>query len=216
MRRLFVFDLHGTLLQGNEHAVLESSNLSLKKHGKKERFSYEDVKRLQGKPWADFFRELYPSAPEEEIASLIECAKSHAETLIPKYVKPTKHAKEVLEEIKKKGDTILILSSTTPEALAKYLECIGIAHLVDDRIGITEKEEKLGGLNVAELKAKKLCWYLKDKNFDKIILVGDTPDDVKAGKVVGAITFYYNQTGDNYSLADYSISDLKEMLKLIE
>jgi len=209
---LYVFDFHGTLAKGNEHAVVESTNLSLEKHGRKERLTVEDALRWQGRPWANYFRELCPDVDEKEMADMVSYAKTFDDYVIPKHTLPMKHALEVLEQIKRNRDKILVISSTTPDVLDLYLECVGMSGLIDDRLGITEYEEKCGELNVGELKAKKLREYIKDKNFNRIRLVGDTGDDIKAGKLIGAITFYYNPDSKTHDAADYSILDLRQLL----
>ena len=46
--KLFVWDLHGVLEKGNEIALLEISNIILKKFGYLEKFSIEDCIKLNG------------------------------------------------------------------------------------------------------------------------------------------------------------------------
>jgi len=214
MVSLYVFDFHGTLAKGNECAVVESTNLSLEEHGRKERLTLEDTYRWQGKPWADYFIGLCPGVSEKEIASMVSCAKRLGYKIFPKHTSPMEHVVEVLQEIKRRGDISIVISNTTPDALDKYLQHIGIINLVNDRIGITNEVEKTGRLDVAKDKGRKLAEYIKDKNFDGVTVIGDTEDDVRAGKMVNATTFYFNQDGKKIDLADYSISDLRKVLEV--
>jgi len=216
MKSLFIFDLHGTLAKDNEHAVLESSNASLAKHGRKERFTIKDMLRLQGKPWADYFRELCPDAGEEKIASMVTYAETFDDYVIPKYVKPMDYAVETLKEIKNRGGTILVISNTTTEALSVYFKWLGMTHLIDDKIGITDGEKNIAKFDVAENKGKKMQDYIKNRKFNKIFMIGDTEDDIKAGKIIGAETFYYNSQNQTCDLADYTINNLREMFKFID
>jgi len=214
MTDLYVFDFHGTLSKGNENAVVESTNLSLEKHRRRERLTVEDAKRLQGRPWADYFRELCPDASDEQIASMVEYARTFDSYVIPKYVKPMDNVSEVLTEIKGRGHAAIVISNTTPEVLDIYLKCVGIESLVDDKLGIARQDEKSGKLDVTYYKAKKLREYLKNKKFGRIVLVGDTEDDINAGKLIGAITLYFNPNGKKYDTADQSISDLRQLLTI--
>lgn len=214
MTDLHIFDFHGTLGKGNEYAVLESSNISLEKHRRTERLTIEDVVRLQGEPWSKYFREKCPDASDEEVASMVEHAKTLGYSIFPKHIKPIEDALKVLEEIKKKGSVTLVISITTFDALDKYLGCLAMDGLINNRIGITEEEEKLSRFDVAELKARKLLEYLKGKSFGKVYMTGDKPEDIKAGKKIGATTVYYNLNGERSDIADYSTSDLKLLLDI--
>lgn len=156
MKNLFVFDFHGTLVKNNILAVKESTNLSLEKHKRKERATLEFCIKNEGKPWSDYFKELCPDASEENVKSMVEYALQFDDHLIPKYVRPMKNSIQLLKWIKKKGNTVIIISSTNKKAFKKYLKHIKIKHLVDEFIGITEEEETKGGYDIAEGKAKEL------------------------------------------------------------
>jgi phosphoserine phosphatase len=201
-------------VKNNEYAVLEQSNLSLKKHGIEKEFTMDNIRMLYGKAWADYFRWLLPNEKDETIKSLVAYAESLDDQITPKHIKPMDYAVDVLKEIKSRGDKILVISASNAEALDKFLKWASIDYLVDDRIGISREEEQRGMLNVAEVKCRKLKEYIKNKNFCKIIVVGDTEDDIKAGMMIGAITFYFNQNGKKSGLANYSISDLRKILEV--
>jgi len=57
--------------------------------------------------------------------------------------------------------------------------------------------------------------YLKDKNFDQVITIGDTHIDVEMGQAVGAITYLYAHPGRKFHPANprYKIRDLRKVLK---
>lgn len=62
-----------------------------------------------------------------------------------------------------------------------------------------------------------LIKYLKGKEFDKVITIGDTHIDVKMGRAVGATTYLYAHPGKDFPdiNADFKIRDLREVLKEI-
>jgi len=61
--KLFIWDLHGTLEQGNERAAIDMSNQILERFGYRERFSDEDVFKLYGLKWFQYFEYLLPHEP---------------------------------------------------------------------------------------------------------------------------------------------------------
>ncbi|MBU6389829.1 hypothetical protein KGQ71_04940, partial [Patescibacteria group bacterium] len=63
--KLFVWDFHGVLEKGNEQAVLEVSNLILRDFGFDQQFSREEIYRLYGQRWCDYFAHLLPDTQEE-------------------------------------------------------------------------------------------------------------------------------------------------------
>jgi phosphoglycolate phosphatase-like HAD superfamily hydrolase len=85
--------------------------------------------------------------------------------------------------------------------------------LIDDIIGITSEEEKSGNFDVGELKGSRLKAYAETGKFENIVMVGDTDDDVQAGKIAGALTFFYSPNGNVHNWADHSISNLNQILK---
>jgi len=214
MTDLFAFDLHGTLVAGNENALVEATNISLEEHGRKERLTIEDARRLQGTPWADIVKQLCQDASSEEIAKIVIDAKKNDSIVIPKHTRLMDHARETLEKIKSDGNKTLIVSSTTPEVLDLYFKHLGITGLVDCRVGISDVEENMGGVDIGRLKGRKLRAYVKRGNFGRVVMTGDTEDDVKAGKIAHATTIYINSNGLKSDIADYSIENLRQFMHI--
>jgi phosphoglycolate phosphatase-like HAD superfamily hydrolase len=214
MTNLFVFDFHGTLVEGNDEAVLESTNLSLEKHNRKERATLEFCVKNEGKPWSDYFKELCPDANEDEIKSMVRVALSFDDYVIPKYVKPIENSINTLEKIKRNGDTIIVVSSTNKKAFKEYLKHIKIRPLIDEFIGITGEKETKGGYGIAEWKGKKIKEFIGNNNFNEKYVIGNNIDDIKGGKIAGAVTLFFSKGGKKCPIADYSIKDLKEILSL--
>lgn len=212
MTDLYAFDLHGTLVVGNEDALVESTNRSLEKNGLKGSLTTKDAQKWQGDTWANIVRRLYPDASTEQIAKIVADAKEYDDIVIPKHVHLREHARKALEKIKSDGNSVLIISNTTPKALSMYFEYLGISDLVDYTIGITDEEENRGGFDVGGLKGRRLRAYVKGGNFGRVVMTGDTEDDVKAGKIAHATTVYINPNGIKSETADYSIEDLEQFM----
>ena len=209
---LLVTDLHDTLIANNGRALVESTNYSLEKHGKKERVDLDFCKKYLGRPWALFFKTRCPDSSKEEIESMVETAKAEGLKLYPKYIKPMDNAIEVLNEIKKRGDVVVAMSSTTYEAFDGYLNAIGIRKLIDHKIGIRREHENDDSFDVVGYKANEIKKFKNGKNFDKKAVVGDSELDVEVGIITGLSTFFFSKEGRKLEKADYSISDLRELL----
>ncbi len=212
--KLFIWDFHGTLEQGNELAVLEMSNTVLEKNGFKERFTIEKCQNLYGKKWHEYFEHLLPNQlPNLHLKLQRECfAFSIANPqIIAKYIKPVNYSLEVLESIKKENDQILV-SNTKPKSLKIFMESVGITHIFPKgKAFATNSHIK----HKSKLEIVKKYLYAKD--YHEIITIGDSPEDVEFGLKIGAKTFLYTHPGQAFKSSNphYKINDLREILKFV-
>jgi len=65
VKKLFVWDFHGTLEKGNENASRAITNNVLAKFGHKVRLSKHDAIKLYGKKWYEYYEYLLPNEPHE-------------------------------------------------------------------------------------------------------------------------------------------------------
>ncbi len=70
--KLFVWDFHGVLEKGNDHAVLEITNLALHYHGYSREMTETESAFLSGQRWHDYFTFLVPGHPPEEYIKLLQ------------------------------------------------------------------------------------------------------------------------------------------------
>ncbi|MDD5417059.1 MAG: HAD hydrolase-like protein [Candidatus Aenigmarchaeota archaeon] len=216
MVNLIAFDFHGTLCKGTEEAVLESSNLTLKYFKRNERFTFKDILELFGKPWGDYFRRICPDLKNQDVCKMVEQALSYDNIVVPKHIKPMEGSIETLKKIKKNRDIIIVVSTSQQKDLeAHFYPTIGVSNLIDDTLGIMAEQEKVGNFCAGEEKAKALKNYIKGKKFQKMIIIGDMDTDIKAGKIAGFVTIFFNPDGKINSEADYSVKDLREILKIL-
>ena len=102
--KLFVWDLHGTLEQGNERAVVEMSNKIASEFGYEEQFTEEDGRRLYGLRWYEYYEYLLPNEPHERHVELQKACFDFSNTragsnMIAKYIMPSKNAYKILSKI---------------------------------------------------------------------------------------------------------------------
>ena len=91
--KLFVWDLHGTLEQGNERAVIEMSNKILEAFGYSQRFNEDHIFELYGLKWHQYFEHLLPCEPADRHfelqAACFEFSNSpDGATMVLQYMQP--------------------------------------------------------------------------------------------------------------------------------
>lgn len=216
MMKLFVWDFHGVLEKDNDLAVLDISNIVLEQAGFSERFSEEDNRNYYGLKWFQYFEKLLPGLTNEQHLALQAACFRYAEEnmdILSKYIKPNDHITEVLQAIKRAGHDQIIISNTRPADLVWFVHAVEIEEYFP--------EDKIFGVNAHEKHGSKkdaLINYLGDKNFEDIVIVGDTSNDMKLKDVKGGISYFYNHphvARHNNADADYTITDLREILREI-
>ena len=211
--KLFVWDFHGVLEKGNEGAVLEISNRALADFGFSERFSIDDIHRLYGQVWYEYFKDLIPELPILKCKGLQERCHEidlSGQDIIAKHIRPNDHAHYALDKISGKHDQILI-SNTTPTALEFFMNITRISSYFTSRAFAVDKFRTDGS------KKSILNDFLVGKMYDHIITIGDSPGDVALTQVAGGTSYLYAHPGRQHRDcdADYKIHDLREILKEI-
>jgi len=210
---LFVWDFHGVLEKDNEKAVMTISNTVLKNAGFKKCFSNEDNEKFLGLKWYEYFENLLPHLSKDECLKLqsdcLEYSKSNPH-LIAGHIKAGDYAIEVLDKISKSGNEQIIISNTRQPDLLYFLDTIGVRKYFDD--------DKIIGTNAHQtfaLKIDALQSYLQGKKFNKIVVIGDSESDLKLGRAVGAVTYFYkhpHRQHESTTNADHIIKDLRDVL----
>lgn len=216
--KLFVWDFHGVLEAGNEHAVLKLSNMALEEFGHKHRFTPQQIHDYYGLKWFEYFNKLLPELDIEECVQLQQCCIQIQEKnphIVAQCIYPTEHAVSVLESIINAGHAHLLISNTKPGALEMFIKTVGYTRY------FTEQNTIAADGHHADLKTTKrqlFNAYIQDKDYDSYISVGDSPDDLYAIADVSGKTYLYSHPGREYKAAsaDYKIRDLREVLKEIK
>jgi phosphoglycolate phosphatase-like HAD superfamily hydrolase len=215
--KLFVWDFHGVLEKDNEKAVIDISNQVLAQSGFKERFTEEDNEKFYGLKWYQYFERLLPNLTKDECLELqAKCFKFSENNLdvLAMHIKPNDNVTEVLTAIARSKNQQIVISNTRQADLIWFLEIIGIKQFFDNKdiIGVNAHQAH-------NTKAEALKSFLKNTHFDKIIVIGDTEDDLILGKGVGAVTYYYKHAHRQHSAtkyADHTINDLRFVLKEVK
>lgn len=206
MTNLFVWDFHGVLEKGNEHAVHEITQKVLKNFGHNKKITIEEIKKLYGLPWEEYFKSFIPLIEERELNLMLENCYEIAWPYIERHIKPNDHAKEVLEEIVKRDENI-VASNSSSHAIKKFIQIVGLEDYFSTLIACV----KYGRLK--ETKANAIRRYLRGKSFERIFMIGDTEADIEAGIKINATTILYSRTPKD-TKADYIVFDLREVLDI--
>jgi len=194
-----LFDMDGVIIDSFD-AWFSVFNQLRKKHNLEEMSKEEFKKKAWGIIANDKVKELFNNENPTKIFN-------EYQTLIKKYINKIKlldNAEKVLQTIKKKNIKIGIVTNNFTKPTLKILKHHKIKHYFD-AIVTTEDVEKPKPHPEAVL---KLCEKLKVSP-DETILVGDTPNDYKAGKSAGCFVVGLNTHGD------LIISKLTDLLKLV-
>lgn len=211
--KLFVWDFHGVLEKGNEGAVLEISNEVLRRFGYSHRFTSEDIVKLYSLRWYEYFEYLLPQESRERHLALQECCfkiSNACPEIIAKHVEPNNHVHEVLGRISQKHYQILI-SNTQPESLRMFLDAVQISpYFPDEKVFAVNTHQQQTGT-----KRTMLEKFLKDKKFDNIIVISDSPSDKDMIYVAGGTFYLYSHPERPLKECDvcHKINNLREVLR---
>lgn len=215
--KLFVWDFHGVLEKDNEKAVVEITNIVLSQFGYEERLSLDDCHRFYGLRWFQYFEQLLPNKEHEEhlrlTRSCVERENNSQHKIIKKHIKANDYVFEILEKIRKAGHINILISNTDHKSLKMFLADIGLekyfnkdnTFAADNHLGRKQR-------NKTQIFKK----YLQGKDFEKIIIVGDSPDDIELASVgENSVSYLYAHSWKKFrgEKADYKINDLREVLK---
>lgn len=214
--KLFVWDFHGVLEKDNEHAVIDISNRVLKDLGYRQRISKEDNLKLYGKKWYEYFEYLLPKEPHKKHLEIQQACIAYEEAnpnIVGNSIKPNDHAIEVLEKIQKSGHDQILISNMSDVALVMFTNSIGITKYFPKKAFACNSRTG----NKIYTKHERFKDYLKDKKFDELIIIGDTPNDISLSEVAGGTTYLYTHPYLKFRDCNptYKINDLREVLNEI-
>jgi phosphoglycolate phosphatase-like HAD superfamily hydrolase len=215
--KLFVWDFHGVLEQGNDDAVLEITNNALEIHQLSRRMSLAESRQLSGLRWHEYFNYLLPEISLEDCLNLqltcYEITQKNPE-IIAKYIRPNKHVDSVLEQINKTGNQQILISNSHPTALDLFVEMVGVQKYFpkDFRFGVDSHTQKKF--------TKKDCLlnFLNKKSYKNIISIGDSKGDmdlIEDMSIGIGYSYCHPEKERRFSTKHHEINDLRQVLKEI-
>lgn len=214
MGKLIVFDYDGTLVQTLD-VFREALKELLKRLSFKPReFSKEEFEYMAKNPPKIWLLKILFKMPEDGRPNPNYVLKVFKQIYAEKHLKlinPVDNVYEVLNELKRRGCTLVL--TTGRVLVSKYVK-EELKHLNLDKyfdlIYVPSSPDKV----------KSLSTIIKMFNSKECIIVGDSVDDVKAGKLLGlkTIAVLYGFTEKDELIRygpDHVIKDIKELLNII-
>ena len=123
--------------------------------------------------------------------------------------KPAENAREVLEAIQKANHDQIIISSVFVTTLSQSLERVGFQDIFPEtkRFGVSDQKPGL------RTKRQILEAYLKGKDFDEIVVIGDSQADIALTEVEGGVSYLFSYPERLFcdANADHKIHDLDNL-----
>lgn len=195
MKKLFVWDFHGTLEKGNEKASQEITNKVLAIHGYRQRLDNQVNIILYGKKWYQYYEYLLPN--ESHITHLELQANSFgwpgAEAIVAKHMQPNDHAAEVVKTIKDAGHAQILLSNTTEHALPIFIRLAELSKYFDSSNAFAVASHSRDAVRT---KANVLEEYIAANRLEhNLVVIGDSVKDMELAKIEHAKGYYYRHPG---------------------
>lgn len=126
---------------------------------------------------------LTDSSTERDRGAAIRQAESRIFSELIQEVETMHGSRELIEELKRRGHTVVLASSAKPEEVDHYLDLLGVRNLADDWTTTQDVD--------ATKPAPDLVRSALDRTGESsrnAVLIGDTPWDVQAGLEAGVST----------------------------
>lgn len=175
-----ILDIDGTLVDTNyQHAIawyraFRQSDIVL---------PLWRIHRQIGKGGDQVVESLTDASTERDGGAAIRQAESSIFSELIQEVETMHGSRELIEELKRRGHTVVLASSAKPEEVDHYLELLGVRDLADDWTTAEDVD--------ATKPAPDLVRSALDRTNESgrnAVLIGDTPWDVQAGLEAGVST----------------------------
>lgn len=206
-----IFDLDGTLIDSKPIIVKCYSEL-FKKHDDINNFTRQRQAEVLGPALKDMFPIYFPN---ENVDELLKEYRENFVKYQDEYVKPMPNAKEVLDDLTNKGYDIGIVTTRDTNSTKDCLKIAGLDSYIKDIVGLNDVKKTKPDIEAYDL-------IINRNGFNKadLVVIGDSPADVKGGFNYGAYTVALNSEPDKEEVLIASnpnvvISDLKELPEIL-
>jgi phosphoglycolate phosphatase-like HAD superfamily hydrolase len=214
MKNLYVFDFHGVLEKGTEKALMVVSNMALESKNYSCRLSHDDAIKYYGLKWGEIFEKAFNISKAKADELYEECKRLDDLNpgIITMHTKQNDNASKVLDEIIRQNHDYILISNTRPKALVEFIKSANLEKYFNEDNTFAVNKHENGQLLSKETVLKS---FLFKKNYEKIIIIGDSPSDIELKNVSPkeSISFLYTHPGLNFRdcEADYKIRDLMDI-----
>jgi phosphoglycolate phosphatase-like HAD superfamily hydrolase len=169
---------------------------------------------LYGLKWYEYFEHLLPDEPHEkhlELQALSFDLSDKNPALIARYMRPTANIIDVLQAIESSFHNQILISNTIPTAIPHFTKALGIENYFTVANAFPVNAHSKDAMNSKEA---ALDIYLQGKEYDDIIVIGDSMTDLRLAAHAKAKAYLYAHPGYDFRAegGDYRINDLREVL----
>ena len=205
--KLIIFDLDGVLIDSRQ-CLFHCFNYALKKHGIKE-LTNQEYNEIVG---IILEKQFFIVSKNKELSiNLAKTYRDYYKDTSLKMIKLFPNAKETLEKLKDK--ILTIATSKRADFAEKILEHLNIKQYFRFILGAQQ-------LSLKPKPEPDTITYLMQKfriKPEETIFIGDTQQDIQAGKSTGVITIAATYGfGKNLSGFGYKINKIEELIKIIK
>ncbi len=207
MIQAILFDFDGTIGNTNQ-LIFDSFKHTFLAH--KIDYTEKDIMEAFGPTLRQTFTKYGNS--EEEILEMIQTYRTFNLANHDKYIESFPDVRVTLEEIKKRGYKIGIVTSKLTDLATHGTKMIDVYDLIDVIVGASEVQKPKPDPEGVFLAMKLL-------NVDSAMLVGDNPSDIYSAKNANilscGVTWSVKLDELEESKPDYMISSMKELIDII-
>ena len=209
MNNAVIFDVDGTLWNTSE-IVARAWNLAIKENSDLGyAYTAEYLRKTAfGKPMSEIGHILLPGCSEEEVARLSKiCFEYEDRAVVEEKAEIYDGVAEVMDELKKKGWKLYIVSNCQLGYIDACMDQCGIKDLILDQLCFGETGKRKG---------ETIRMLMGRNGLSEAVYVGDTEGDMEASREAG-IPFIYAAYGfGSVEAPDYRIADIRELPELME
>ena len=212
------FDIDGTLIKTPEYHILAYGKVIEEMFGVK--LSVKDIFKHLGKTSEgiikDILKEHNINYKEEDIKNCVEKIDDLTIKLIfEKGVELYPNVREEIEKLRNSGFLMGVVTGNKREVAEAKLKAAGLYEFFDKDLIITSKISHDRSILVREFKERAI-----KKGCNRIFIVGDTSNDILAGKAndvftIGIPTEFYNKNELEMCSPNCVITDFKDLEKAI-
>ena len=207
-----IFDMDGTLINTTP-SILAAYEALFEKYDDINNFTRQRRAEVLGPALRDVFPKYFPGIPYDE---LYQVYKTRQSEVAPKVNNLMPNVDMVLKTLHEEGYKVAILSTRMHQGCLELLKTYNLENYVDEICGLEDVEAlKPNPEGIYKIVSNK------DFNATDVIMIGDSPMDVKCGQNYGAYTIGYINNPDKADImfeakANKNITDIGEVLEIVK
>lgn len=194
VKQLYAFDFHGVLSEGNEKAVQYYVNLAFSTFGIKAMVEISTIIMNYGISFNEIFKMAYPRGDQELFQKMTEFVyQKQKQSFKPVIdaIRPQKFAKVTLEILNELDCDCVVVSNTPQKVIKKFTDAVKLTKHFKHIVGVDQGLGVCSKTHLSLAKAAALRRLLECCKYERVVMIGDAPNDIFAGKAVGAETFLF-------------------------